>query len=373
MNNEILFYLLILLIIISLVIIIFVGWQNNLKQQLFIKDVLHKNEITNNDEMEDLKRQLSLDFMNFQSNMSNFINDEINRLNENTSIKLLNIEHRVNDGLLHGFNKTNESFNNVLQQITKIDETQKSLSLLSSNIISLQNVLTDKKTRGIYGEIELYSILENVFGDNINFYEKQYKLSNGFIADCVIKTNDPLGKIVIDSKFPLENYNRIYDNNLSVDERNRARVNFRKDVLKHIYDIKNKYIVPFETADVAFMFIPAEAIFAKIHGKYDDIIQASYKAKVYLVSPTTLMAYITAIQAIYLEQKRSEKVELIQEEFEKLSIEFNRFQERYNIINKDFEKTYKDLNNLSITTDKIITRFKQIESVDLQGEKNESI
>ena len=373
MSNEIFLFLIILLVIISLFIIVFIIWQNNLKQQLYIKDILHKNEISNNDEIEDLKRQVSSDLMNFQVLMSSSINDDINRLNENTYVRLSSIENRVSDGLLHGFNKTNESFNTVLEQITRIDETQQNLESLSNNINNLQNVLTDKKTRGIYGEIELYSILENVFGNNNNFYEKQYKLSNGYIADSIIKACPPLGNIVIDSKFPLENYNRIHNNDLSLEERNRAKVNFRKDVLKHIYDIKDKYIVPLETAEFAYMFIPAEAIFSEIYGKYDDIIQTSYKTKIYLVSPTTLMAYITAIQAIYLGQKRNDKIEIIQQEFEKLSIEFNRFQERFNIINKDFERTYKDLGNLSVTGDKIINRFKQIESVDLQGEEDENI
>lgn len=368
MDQNILIILMILVMLISLVIIVFLMYRNNLRQQIYIKDLLYKTEKSTNKEMDEFKRQFSDDLLHFQSLMSNTINNDLNRLNENTTNRLSSIENKVNDGLIKGFNKANESFSNVLQQMAKIDETQQNLKSLQENINNLQSVLTDKKTRGIYGEVGLYSILENAFGNDNFYYEKQYKLSNGLIVDSIIKAPEPLGIIAIDSKFPLENYNRIYDNTLSVEENNKAKLNFKKDILKHINDIKDKYIIKGETADIAYMFIPAEAVYAEIYGRYDDIVQASYKARVYLVSPTTLMAYITAIQAIYLGQKRDDKILLIQNEFEKLSIEFVRFQERLNIIFKDFEKTYKDLNNLSLTTDKIITKFKQIEIVEINDE-----
>lgn len=368
MNAEILLLVLILILIIGLILILIMIRYNHLKQQIYLKEIIYKSEKLNNNEISNFKSKMSDDLINFQSVMSNSINSEINRLNENTTNRLVSIENSVNDGLIYGFNKTNESFNNVLEQITRIDEAQENLKSFSSNLTSLQNVLTDKKTRGIYGEINLYSLLENIYGNNDSFYKKQYKLSNGNIADCVIIGNRSLGDIVIDSKFPMENYNKIYDSSLSVDQQNKARNDFKKDVLKHIYDIKNKYIIPYETAEIAFMFIPAEAIFAEIYSKFDDVIQKSYEAKVYLVSPTTLMAYISALQAIYIEQKRNDKILLIQKEFGNLSIEFKRFQDRFLNLNKDFEKTYKDMNNMIITSDKIINRFQKIEAVEFQEE-----
>ncbi|MEG0077632.1 DNA recombination protein RmuC [Anaerorhabdus sp.] len=372
MNNDILIYLLLFLFILVLVgigILIFVVSKNSLNQRYFIKDSLIQSRNETSQEMDQLKTKMMQDLVLFQTNIVNSMKGDFNQLNENTVNRLVNIETKVNESLLQGFDRTNKAFTNILEQMARIDETQQNLKSLSSNITSLQNVLTDKKTRGTYGEIELYSILESVFGNNEKRFSRQVKLSNGSIADCVIHAPLPLGEIVIDSKFPLENFNRMYDEDVSTQELIRVKNEFRKDVAKHIKDIKSKYLIQGETAEIAYMFIPAEAIFAEIYGHYDDLIQLSYESKVYLVSPTTLMAYITAIKAIYLGQERNDRVVEIQEEFIKLSKEFERFQERFLSVNRDFDKTYKDMQSVSITSDKIIKRFKQIESVQLDEEK----
>ena len=335
------------------------------KQQLYIKDALNQSSKTSNNDMDALHQQVLNDLILFQTNVVNSIKGDFHQLNEVTVNRLVNIESKVNESLLQGFEKTNKAFSSVLEQMARIDETQHNLKSLSSNITSLQNVLTDKKTRGTYGEVELYSILESIFGNNEKRFSKQVKLSNENIADCVIHAPSPLGEIVIDSKFPLENFNRLYDESLSKQDLVRVKNEFKKDVAKHIKDIREKYIIPGETAEIAYMFIPAEAVFAEIYGHYDELVQLSYDSKVFLVSPTTLMAYITAIKAIYLGQERNDRVIEIQEEFVKLSREFERFNERFISVTKDFDKTYKDIQNVSITSDKIIKRFKQIESVEL--------
>lgn len=368
MNIELI--LLVTIIVISYLILIFIIYQNNLRQQLYFKDIIHKNEVAQNSEIDILKQHLSDEMIRFQSMLSNNINDDLNRLNENTANKLSHIEKGVNEGLIFGFNKTNESYANVLKQIEKINEASNTLKDLSGNIMDFQNILTDKKTRGIYGEVTLYSLLQTIYLDNNNFYLKQHKLSNGNVVDCLLINSKPLGNIAIDAKFPLENYNRLFDNSLNQDN---VKSSFKKDIIKHINDIKNKYIISGETAEIAFMFIPAEAVFSKIYGEFPEVVDASYKARVYLVSPTTIMAYITAIQAINLDQKRSEKVIEIQEEFNKLSQEFNRFSERLIILNKDFKKVYNDMSDVAITTDKIINKFKKIESVDLKRTPNETV
>lgn len=372
LNTDSILYLLLflfILVFIGIGILIYVVSRNNMKQQYFIKDTIRQSKIETSEEMDNLKTKMMEDLIFFQTNIVNSMKGDFNQLNENTVTRLVNIETKVNESLLQGFDKTNKAFTNILEQMARIDETQQNLKSLSSNITSLQNVLTDKKTRGTYGEIELYSILENVFGNNENRFSKQVKLSNGSIADCVLHAPSPLGEIVIDSKFPLENFNRMYDEQTSSQELIRVKNEFRKDVAKHIKDISSKYIIQGETAEIAYMFIPAEAVFAEIYGHYDDLIQLSYQSKVFLVSPTTLMAYITAIKAIYLGQERNDRVVEIQEEFIKLSKEFERFQDRYMAVTKDFDKTYKDMQSVSITSDKIIKRFKQIESVQLDEEK----
>lgn len=367
MDNNV-FLIALLFITMMILVIVFVAFilsRNSMKQQLFFKDALAQTVNKNNEEIDQLKQQMMQDLLLFQTNILNSIKGDFNQLNESTVNRLVNIETKVNESLLQGFERTNKAFTNVLEQMARIDETQQNLKSLSANITSLQNVLTDKKTRGTYGEIELYSILESVFGNNEHRFSRQVKLSNDSIADCVLHAPQPLGDIVIDSKFPLENFNRMFDENVSSQDLVKIKADFKKDVAKHIKDIKTKYIIPGETAEMAYMFIPAEAIFAEIYGHYDDLIQMSYELKVYLVSPTTLMAYITAIKAIYLGQERNDRVIEIQQEFVRLSREFERFSDRFASVTRDFDKTYRDMQNVNITSDKIIKRFKQIEAVQL--------
>lgn len=354
------------MMILVIVFLAFILSRNQLKQQLFLKEMMNQTASVNNEELNQLKQQLMQDFVLFQTNIVGTLRGDFNQLNESTVNRLVNIETKVNESLLQGFEKTSKAFTSVLEQMARIDETQQNLKSLSANITSLQHVLTDKKTRGTFGEIELYSILESVFGNNEHRFTKQMRLSNDTIADCVLHAPSPLGNIVIDSKFPLENFNRLYDEQNTPQDVAKIKNDFKRDVAKHIKDIKTKYIIPGETAEMAYMFIPAEAVFAEIYGHYDELIQYSYECKVYLVSPTTLMAYITAIKAIYLGQERNDRVVEIQQEFGRLSKEFERFTERFSAVTRDFDKTHRDLQNVSITSDKIMKRFKQIESVELE-------
>ncbi|MBP3399922.1 MAG: DNA recombination protein RmuC [Erysipelotrichaceae bacterium] len=328
-----------------------------------------KNQLQ--DDMNDLKDRMNHDLLVFQNSVLHSFREDMNVLNESTYRKLNRIELSVSDSLMKGFDQTSQSFQSFAEQMARIDEAQKNLKHLSENIISLESILTDKKTRGTFGEIELYSLLENVFGLEGMRYLKQVKLSNGAIADCLLKAPSPLGNLVIDSKFPLENYNRMINASLSLEERKKASLEFRRDVKGHIQAIADKYLIPGETAEFACMFIPAEAVFAEIVAHFDDLVQFSYQRKVYLVSPTTMMAYLSAIKAFYLNQERSEKVVQIQHEYAKLSKEFERFVQRWQLISKDFEKLNADMRNIDITADKIMRRFQQIDAVDLSElEKN---
>lgn len=325
------------------------------------------------DEMSEMKEKVNSDLFLFQNQLSSNMRDDFTKLNDTTVNRLVTIEEKVNASMQKGFSTTYESFTKIMEQMARIDTTQKSLENLSTSIGSLQNVLTDKKNRGTFGEVELYSILENQYGLNEKRYARQYKLRDGKIADAVLFAPDPLGMICIDSKFPLENYNRMYNDELSKEEREKAKNLFRNDVISKIKDIASKYIVPGETAEFAYMFIPAEAVFAEINGRFDEVIQLSYRLHVYLVSPTTLMAYLTAMQAIYLGQEKNEKVAEIQNEFIKLSKEFERFETRFEKVSNDFNKTYNDMKDVGITAGKIITRFKDIDAVKLDSNTFSSI
>ena len=232
------------------------------------------------DHIKEIRLGLNKDLFSF----SERINREIDELNEQTYEKLTQLEDRMNRSIFESAKNTNETFEKINERMVRIDETQRSLDGLSENIISLQSVLQDKKSRGTFGEIELYSLLESAFGNDPRRYARQYTLSNNTKADAVIFGPDSLGMICIDSKFPLENYRRIYDNGISQQEREKAKTAFRNDVLKHINDISSKYIIPGETAEMAYMFIPAEAVFAEIYASFPEITDRSYEARVYIVS-----------------------------------------------------------------------------------------
>lgn len=322
--------------------------------------MLLKNKNSNND----LRVSLNKDLLNF----SNKLNTNFNELNNSTLNQLYNLENKVNNNILETNKITNENFLKLSEKMVKIDETQKSLNELSNNIVSLESILQDKKSRGTFGEIELYSLLELAFGTDYTRYKKQYTLPNNCKADAVIFGGDNLGLICVDSKFPLENYQRMYDDNLASGDKEKAKSAFKSDVLKHINDIKNKYIIPGVTAPMAYMFVPSEAIFAEIYANYDELVNKSYEAKVYIVSPTTLMAYLTAIRSIYLGQVKNEKAKEIEKLLSDLSIEFSRLKDRNETLQRDFEKIIPDFEKVQITSNKIIKRFAQINSGDIDEE-----
>ncbi len=327
-------------------------------------------------QMSELHLDITREMGDFQLNIANAIKGDISSLNESAMSRINLMERQVNESLTASMEKTSQAFTSVMVQMARIQETQQNLNSLSQEITSLQNVLTDKKQRGMFGEVELYSILESSFGVNDHRFRKQYTLSNGSIADAVIVAPEPLGLIPVDSKFPLENYNRMYSTDLTREQQEQARRQFRNDCLKHIKDIASKYVSAAETSEFAYMFIPAEAVFAEIYGHFDDVVEFSYKNRVYIVSPTTLMAYITAIKAIYLGQSKNERVAEMQLELQKLAGEFERFNVRWNNVTRDFEKINTDIQSVDTTARKIMGQFRKIDNVELDAidmkEENDS-
>lgn len=354
-----------LAILVTGIILLCVVLINGNKQNKLMKDLLLKNESKPDKDLSLLKMEISNELASFRTQVNQDIKDDLNRLNVNTTTSLDSVKDSVNKELNFGLEKSNQSLLEISKQLVSIDETQKTLDGLSGNIIQLQNVLTDKSSRGAFGEIELYSILKSAYGLDEKQYQKQYKLDNGKIPDAVIFSPSPLNLIAIDSKFPLENYVRMYNTELTNVEQQRASTQFGNDVKKHIKDISSKYIIKNQTADFALMFVPAEAVFSEIYSKFEDVIFESHKAKVFIVSPTTLMAYITAMKAIHLSQEQNSRVDEIQIEYGKLAVEFERFEKRFNSVVNKFDTAKTDLQNVELTAEKIIKRFKEIEAVDL--------
>lgn len=310
----------------------------------------------------------------FKFDFSNGLRNDFERLNEQILNKIDKMNDKVNERLDENLEKSNKTFNNILERLTKIDEAQKKIDGLSGEIVSLQSVLTDKKTRGIFGEVNLNYILSNVFGENANnIYETQYKLSNGYIADAILYAPSPLGTICIDSKFPLENYQRMTDKNNSKEVRELANKQFKIDVKKHIDAISSKYIVRGETASEAIMFLPAEAIFAELNAYHSDLIREAYTKKVWITSPTTLMSTLTTIAMILKNMERDKYAKVIHRELNDLSVEFSRYKERWDKLSRSIDTVTKDVKEINVTTEKITKRFNSINSVDVHELENKKI
>jgi len=311
-----------------------------------------------------LETDLIKEIGDFKYSFSKNINEDFEHLNKKIEDRLMLINEKVNERLDQNFEKTNKTFTSILERLSKIDEAQKKIEDLSADIVSLQSVLTDKKTRGIYGEVNLTYILANVFGDkNDRIYQTQYTLSNGYIADAILFAPEPLGTICIDSKFPLENYQKMLDKELSKPEREAAAKLFKTDVKKHIDAIATKYILTGVTAEEAIMFLPAEAIFAEINAYHDDLLQYAYTKKVWVASPTTLMSTLTIIEMILKNMERDKYSKIIHDELNKLSKDFSLYKDRWDKLSRSIETVSKDVKDINTTTEKITKRFESINSV----------
>ena len=346
-----------IIIIVLLVILIIIGIISLMKNinESNITERLGKLEVNMIKEMGD-----------FKSDLNRNMNEDFTKLNEQVEKRLMMINEKVNERLDQNFEKTNKTFMNVIERLSKIDEAQKKIETLSTDIVSLQGILTDKKTRGIFGEVNLKHILVNVFGENNdNIYKLQYTLSTGVIADSVLFAPEPLGTICIDSKFPLENYERMVDRKLSSDAREAAEKLFKQDMKKHIDAISSKYIIPGETTDQAILFLPAEAIFAEVNAYHPDLINYAYKKRVWITSPTTLISTLTVIEMILKNIERDKYTSIIHDELNKLGIEFSRYKERWDKLARSIQTVNKDVESISVTSDKITKKFENINKVDV--------
>ena len=306
----------------------------------------------------------------FRNDLSKSLTEDFDKLEDKIERRLILINDKVNERLDENFNKTNKTFTNVLERLSKIDEAQKKIENLSGDIISLQSILTDKKSRGIFGEVNLKHILVSVFGENNEkIYRLQHTFSNTTIADAVLFAPEPLGTIAIDSKFPLEHYQLMVDKNKTISERTAYEKQFKIDVKKHIDAISSKYIIPGVTSNQAIMFLPAEAIFAEINAYHNDLVEYAYKKNVWITSPTTLISTLTTIQVILKNMERDKYAKIVHEELTKLGIEFQRYKERWDKLSRSIETVNKDVENLNITSDKITKKFEAISDVRLDDKK----
>ncbi len=337
--------------------------------------VLLCKKTNNNDLTERLghfEANINKEIGDFKYNFTKELLADFEKLNERIEKKLSLISDVVNERLDKNFDKSNKTFMSVLERLTKIDEAQKKIDSLSSEIVSLQSVLTDKKTRGTFGEVNLEYILNNAFGSKTSgIYETQHKFSNGYIVDCLLYAPSPLGTIAIDSKFPLENYQKMTDKTKTKEERIMAEKLFVNDVKKHILDISEKYIIPGETTEEAIMFLPAEAIFAEINAYHPELLQFAYNKKVWITGPTTLISTLSIISMIIKNMERDKYAKVIHEELNKLSIEFTRYKERWDKLSRSVKSVNQSIEDLHTTSEKIQKRFESINGVEIAKISNQ--
>jgi len=324
------------------------------------------NESNITERLGKLETNITKDIGDFKNDFTRSLFNDFESLNNKLDERLRLINDKVSERLDQNFEKTNKTFMSVIERLSKIDEAQKKIESLSSDIVSLQGILTDKKSRGTFGEVSLQMILSNVFGENSDIYKMQYKFENNTIADAILKAPAPLGLVAIDSKFPLENYQNMVDKNISKNEREIYEKKFKIDVKKHIDDISSKYIIPNVTSDQAFMFLPAEALFAELNAYHQDIIEYAYKKRVWIASPTTLIAMLTVVQSVIKNLERDKYAVIIQKELNLLSVEFSRYKERWESLSRSIDKVSKDVKDVNTTTEKITSKFEAINKVEVE-------
>ena len=289
----------------------------------------------------------------------------IEALTRTADARLAEIQGKVNERLEEGFRKTNETFVSVMERLATIDEAQKKIDGLTTNVVSLQELLGDKRSRGAFGEVQLEALVRNILPPSA--FEFQVTLSNGNRADCLLRLPEPTGAVVVDSKFPLENYHRMFEAGLNDIERVTIQRQFRADVRKHVDDIAVRYIVPGETSEGAVMFIPAEAVFAEIHARHSEVVDHAMQQRVWIVSPTTMMAVLNTARAVIKDVETRRQVHVIKDELGKLGKDFARFEQRMKKLADHIRQAHDDAQQVQISSDKIVRRFTQIEKVELDA------
>lgn len=346
----------ILLIVLSAVFLVVVARKKN-DVSNFIENI-YKTQ----NELAGRLSQLSENNASQQTILTTAIHEQKMSMLKMLDERLLEVTKNVGQGLQQSSEKTAQTLSDLRERLAKIDVAQQKISSLSEQVVSLQEVLSNKQARGAFGEIQLNDLVTSILPPSA--YSFQAVLSNQKRADCILKLPNPPGTIVIDSKFPLESYQQLRQ--ASNDrEKNEAERFFKASVLKHIKDISEKYIIPGETAESALMFLPSESVYAELHANYIDVIEASYRARVWIVSPTTLMATLNTVRAILKDAYMREQAGVIQKEVGCLIEDISRLDERIENLSRHFDMAGKDIGEIKISSSKISKRIEKIEDIEL--------
>ena len=277
--------------------------------------------------------------------------------------RLALVQQQMNENLHGSARRTAQSLGDLQQRLSVIDKAQDNITKLSSDVLSLQDILSNKQTRGAYGEIQLNDIVTKALPSDS--YTLQATLSNGNRPDCLIHLPNPPGHIVIDSKFPLESYEAL--RNAKTDrDLNEAAKFLRASIKKHIKDISSKYIIEGETADGALMFLPSEAVYAELHANFPELVREGFAARVWIVSPTTCMATLNTMRAILKDARMREQAGAIRRELGLLFQDVERLGARVENLDRHFGQAVKDLSEIKISSDKAGRRARRLDNFDFE-------
>lgn len=336
---------------------------------MLINDKITQGQLTNQQlisqaiqqHMLDVRQQMNLSFTQHASSLT----AHLATLNDEVRTHLKQLTQQVQTQLTEGLEKTTLTFTDIVTRLTIIDEAQKKITELSTHVVSLQDILVDKKSRGAFGEVQLTNLIANMIPSG--HYAMQHTLSHGKRADCILFLPEPTGNIVIDAKFPLETFQKLNAQNLNAHDKKLLQQQFRQDMQKHVKDIAEKYIIPNETAEGAMMFIPAEAIFAEIHANYPDLVTFAHRYKVWMVSPTTLMAVLTTARAVLKDDATRKQIHLIQQHLKSLAEDFIRFEKRMDKLSRHIDQAHQDVGEINTSAKKITQRFQKIEAAEIEA------
>jgi DNA recombination protein RmuC len=300
--------------------------------------------------------QLSDDSRKAQTDLSKVLQDRLD-----------NVSQRMGQSLEEAATKTAKSMGEIQTRLSVIDDAQKNIVELSGEIVGLQNILSNKQARGAFGEVQLKDLVTSILPPKA--YKFQATLSNNKVADCLIHLPNPPGPIAIDAKFPLESFHLLRKAE-DPKEKERAGKIFAADILKHVEHISDRYIVLHETAESALMFLPSEAVYAELYANFPAVVEKSYKKKVWIVSPTTLMATLNTVRAILMDVKMREQAGLIQKEVGVLLEDVARLGERVTNLGRHFNQAEADIRGIQTSTGKITKRGRRIQDVKLEDEED---
>jgi DNA recombination protein RmuC len=279
--------------------------------------------------------------------------------------RLDHVSARLGDSLEKSGENTGKSLTELKERLAVIDQAQKNITDLSGEMIGLKDILSNKQARGAFGEIQLNDLVSSILPPSA--YEFQATMENGKRADCLIKLPNPPGSIVVDAKFPLESYHQLHSADNEGDFK-KAQSNFKMDILKHVKDISEKYIINGVTAESALMFLPSEAVYAELHSNFSDVVAKSYRAKVWIVSPTTLMATLNTIRAVLKDARMREQAGIIQKHVVTLIDDIERLDKRVGDLKTHFDRAEKDIDLITTSTRKITSKVEVIEKIQLEDE-----